>query len=278
MSATAWDNGVKNFESELPATWLDQETPPVVVCFLGVFRVRAGKKQLSFPTGGKVECLLGCLALHRDTVVDRSTLIDQLWPESDPRLAPQSLHTLIYSLNRLLGPSLSPAPAILRMGTTYALNRAAGIAIDIDIFESLLTAADEAANAQRDNEARTSLRRAVEWYKGDLCISNGVEALVERERLRARYLSAVTRIAQEQFEGHDYAGALKSAGLVLNHDPCREDAHRMMMQCYVRLGQRSQALRQFRLCEQIMQREFEASVEPATTSLYDLVRQSPQAI
>jgi DNA-binding SARP family transcriptional activator len=72
--------------------------------------------------------------------------------------------------------------------------------------------------------------------------------------------------------------ALLHALDLLRHDPCREDAHRMAMRCYVRQGERAQALRQYRLCREVLAIEFEAAPEPATESLYELVRLDPARI
>ena len=50
------------------------------------------------------------------------------------------------------------------------------------------------------------------------------------------------------------------------------------MRCYVRVGQRAQALRQYQLCKAILLDEFDAEPEPATTALYQQVRLDPGAI
>jgi DNA-binding SARP family transcriptional activator len=50
------------------------------------------------------------------------------------------------------------------------------------------------------------------------------------------------------------------------------------MRCHVRRGERSQALRQYRLCQQILRAEFDAAPEPATEALFEQVRLAPSAI
>ncbi|HET7380215.1 MAG TPA: bacterial transcriptional activator domain-containing protein, partial [Gaiellales bacterium] len=61
-------------------------------------------------------------------------------------------------------------------------------------------------------------------------------------------------------------------------DPCREDGHRTAMRCYVRRGERAQALRQYQMCEVILREEFNATPEPATRALFDKVRLAPEDI
>jgi DNA-binding SARP family transcriptional activator len=98
---------------------------------------------------------------------------------------------------------------------------------------------------------------------------------VQRERVRALYLSLLGRLADQYFRECDYPAALEYALRLLSDDPCREDAHRLVMRCHVRLGERAQALRQYRVCQQILAAEFEARPEPLTSVLFDRVRLDP---
>ena len=76
----------------------------------------------------------------------------------------------------------------------------------------------------------------------------------------------------------DFATCLTYALQLLAHDPCREDAHRLVMRCHVRRGERAQALRHYHTIQAILRVEFEAEPEPATTSLYEQVRLDPAAV
>jgi DNA-binding SARP family transcriptional activator len=96
--------------------------------------------------------------------------------------------------------------------------------------------------------------------------------------MRACYLSLLGYLADDHFRAADYPTALQHAVRLLRHDPCREDAHRMVMCCYVRLGVRAQALRQYRTCQEILAREFDARPEPATTALFARIRTDPGSV
>jgi DNA-binding SARP family transcriptional activator len=153
---------------------------PVMVCLLGGFRLIKYAQQVDMREAGKTGALLSLLALHPKSPTQRDTLLDVLWPAGDTVQAVQSLHSLVYSISKLLA----------------------------DVFCS--------------------------------------------ER--------------------DYLGCLQYPQRILVDDPCREDAHRLVMRCYVRQGVRSLALRQYRLCETILRKEFDTVPEPATTHLFDQVR------
>jgi DNA-binding SARP family transcriptional activator len=102
--------------------------------------------------------------------------------------------------------------------------------------------------------------------------------VVERERLRVRYLTLLARLADVHFSQGEYDACLGLAWRLLGHDPCREDAHRLVMQCYTRLGERAHALHQYRLCADILRAEFDAAPEAATLALFDQIRLSPERV
>jgi DNA-binding SARP family transcriptional activator len=64
----------------------------------------------------------------------------------------------------------------------------------------------------------------------------------------------------------------------LSIDPCREDAHRVIMRTHLRRGERAQALRQYRLCEYVLRREFDTAPEPQTIALYERIRIDPTSV
>jgi DNA-binding SARP family transcriptional activator len=73
----------------------------------------------------------------------------------------------------------------------------------------------------------------------------------------------------------DTMRALAYIHRLLNHEPCREDAHRQAMRCYMRLDARAQALRQYQFCTQILAAEFAAQPEAATVALFEQIRLAP---
>jgi tetratricopeptide (TPR) repeat protein len=62
------------------------------------------------------------------------------------------------------------------------------------------------------------------------------------------------------------------AELMLSHDPLLEDIHRRLMELYARLGRYSSALKQYRICQSILASELSEAPEPATTQLYERIR------
>jgi DNA-binding SARP family transcriptional activator len=250
----------------------------ILICLLGSFRVLKGGRPVALRSGGKGEALLAELAMRPGLGVTREYLLDAIWPERHASLAAQSLNSLVYSLQKSLGGEVeSQAPILLQDGH-YRLNGEAGIGIDVVEFDALVATGER---EERRGNAAGAVERfglAVDLYRGEFCTGTGVAAMIERERLHATYLSLLARLADYEFDGGRYRSCLENAHRLLANDPCREDAHRVAMRCYVRLGERSQAFRQFRLCQSILRAEFDAEPERATVMLHERIRLDPAGV
>jgi DNA-binding SARP family transcriptional activator len=251
---------------------------PILICLLGDFRVLKVGQPLALRSHGKAEALLCSLALRHAQRVPRDTLLDALWPEREAALAGQSLNTVVYGLHRLLGEAIGGASPVLHEDGYYRLNVEAGVGVDTVCFDALANAGQQQAQTGDRAAAARSFTEAVRLYRGDLHDGTSVLAVVERERLRALYLSLLASLAEYHFGEGDYVACLEHALQLLLNDPCREDAYRLVMRCYVRRGERAQALRQYRLCEGILKAEFDAAPEPATSELFDRIRLDPNGI
>jgi DNA-binding SARP family transcriptional activator len=221
---------------------------------------------------------LSNLALRYPPGIIRDELLNLLWPTTSASLAAQSLNTLVYTIHRELGDALAGSPPILHDDGRYRLNVEQGVVVDVAEFDAAVDNGDRFSRAGQPDEAMASYDGAAALYGGDLISDSDVQHVIERERLRARYLYARARLADHHFAVGSFALALDQALGVLAHDPCREDAHRMAMRSYVRLGERAQALRQYRLCRDMLLREFDAPPERATAELYELIRLDPSGV
>lgn len=250
----------------------------VAICLLGSFQVLKFGVPVSVRPGGKTEALLSRLALQDHYRASREWLLEVLWPESDSTRASHALNSLTHAIRKLLDDALEGAAPVVCAGGGYQLNTEAGVAVDITEFDTLAHRAEHGFLTGGANGALPCSLTALALYRGDLCMVDGVQGLVERERLRALHLSLLGQVADQYFQHSDYRTALRYALRLLSYDPCREDAHRLVMRCHVRLGERAQAFRQYQVCQRMLDAEFGVGPEQLTQSLFDQVRTSPGAI
>lgn len=250
----------------------------VQICLLGRFRVLKAGSEVGMRGGGKTATLLATLALGDHYCASRESLLGLLWPEGEATRTRRALNSLTHALRDLLGDALAGASPIVHAAGSYRLNVAAGVGVDVAQFDALTRRAVVEARAGNIRTAvRTSLH-AVSLYHGDVCALDDMRAVLERERLRAAYLSLLGRLADQYFCEGDYDHALAYALRLLSSDPCREDGHRLVMRCYVRRGERTQALRQYRTCQRLLAAEFDARPEPLTDALFERIRRDPDGV
>ena len=85
--------------------------------------------------------------------------------------------------------------------------------------------------------------------------------------LEEQRLEILTRLLRIGLERGTYQEALLFGRRVLETDPTREDVYRDLMRCYSRLGQRSEALRQYRRCQDELRSDLDLEPETETTAL-----------
>ena len=252
---------------------------PVMISLLGSFKLTLYNKLAPISNGSKFESLLVCLALDQQRCVSRSQLLEQLWPESDLALAGQSLNSLIYQLNKLTKEFSKQTHLIGHEGGYYYLNRSENVGIDIDYFDTWRAEGARLFDQGQAEQGIAYYERALALYQGDLSGGeSNIQTVIERERLRAAFLDLLASLADAAYSHDNPTKALAYIHPLLMHEPCREDAHRLAMCCYVHLGKRSQALRQYQLCCQILATEFDAEPEAATETLFHQIRLDPASI
>jgi DNA-binding SARP family transcriptional activator len=250
-------------------------TDGVFIRVLGPFQILKMGLPVSLRTGGKTEQLLSCLALHPGAGVHRAALVDQIWPDTPAAQAAQCLNTLTHSLKTQLADALAGKPPVVHSQSRYALNLGGGVSVDVLEFESAASVGNRLLSQGSTAAAIDAYDRAIALYRGDFGSGSDISELLERERLRVVCLTVLAQLADAHFELANHRQALANALRLLAIDPCREDAHRMVMRAHVRLGSRAQALRQYNLGRMILADEFDVAPEPATERLFNLIREDP---
>ena len=250
----------------------------LIICLLGRFQILTGGTVLPVRANGKSATLLSALAVRERQWAPRETLLDRLWPDATAERSIHSLNSLVHGLRQALGAAIEGEPPVVYSAGGYQLNAAAGVGTDIVEFDAQARHGSRLAEAGDRTGAVAAWLRAIGMYQGDLAEAGDLHAVVERERLRAVYLTLLSRVADHRYDRGDHPDALAYAMRLLAHDPCREDAHRLVMRCHVRLGERAQALRQFRVCQHVLSAEFAACPEPLTIRLYEQIKLDPGSV
>jgi TolB-like protein/DNA-binding SARP family transcriptional activator/Flp pilus assembly protein TadD len=206
-------------------------------------------------SGRKLRALVALLALPPSLGWSREQLTALLWGDRDEELARGSLRQALAELRRLIG----DAPLVADR-ETVALDPAA-VTIDAIEFAAL------SAGGQWD--------KAATLYRGDLLagvsLPNGAFAdwlLVERTRHHDLAIQVLGRLLERQSGDQAIETAVRLQAL----DPDREQTYRTLMQLHAAKGDRSQALRQYQLCRDHLQRDLGVKPEPETERLFEEIK------
>lgn len=234
---------------------------------LGGFEGRVhGGSPLVLPTR-KTQALLAYLALPPGQSHPRDKLATLLWGDMQNAQARGNLRNALSRIKKALPRA---ARASLRFeGGSVSLD---AVAIDVDVVRFERLVADRSAEA---------LGQIAALYRGDLLAGLVLAEqpfedwlTAERERLHELAIQGLSRLFVDQQRAGASEPAVQIGLRLLALDPLQEPVHRALMRLYTRLGRREAALRQYRLCMDVLKRELNAPPEAETTQVYQQILRS----
>jgi non-specific serine/threonine protein kinase len=274
--AQAWTEGqtltleqVITYSTNDPTILHADNTADLSLLALGPIKVWRGDSQLRSADWvyAKSKELLFYLLSH-DTRTKEQIGLD-LWPDVSPTQLRSNLGITLHHLRRALG----RAEWIVFEKDQYFFNRALNYRFDVEMFESNLVQARQFGD-KFPAQAIAHLETAIGLYRGEFMEDwmEGNWHTIRREELRRKYLDALLTLGQLFFVDEQYARAVDAYRRVIKHDNFLETAHRELMRCYVRMGERAQAMRHYQSLERLMHDEFGSPPASETVELYERLR------
>lgn len=236
----------------------------IKITLFGGFRLTTDNQVVEIKAQ-KSKALLAWLALQggaRGTEAQaRERLTDLLWEDRSQENARASLRQALAALRRVL------PDALISEGKGVRLNLDT-VTVDALEFRRL-----------KSGPSQATLREAIQVYRGELLDGFRPKApafeewlLMEREMLRQEALAVMSRLLDAELESNQRPAAIETAVRMLSLDPLQEGVHRHLMRLYVAEGQLGSALRQFRICRDVLERELAAPPAHETMNLYRAIR------
>ncbi|MEM7127896.1 MAG: BTAD domain-containing putative transcriptional regulator [Chloroflexota bacterium] len=197
----------------------------------------------------------------------RDTLAALLWPDMDEQSAKNNLRSTLAILKRQIGPYLNVET------TEVSFARHLPYQLDVENLHTLV-------NSTIAGQDLKILKAAIELYQGEFLQGFHIRnagafeewMLQQREQLHLLILQVLETLATSFIERGEYGAGLAAGRRLLALEPWSELAHRQMMRMLAASGQRTQALKQYKLCCQVLADEF--SIEPMaeTVALYQQIQ------
>jgi predicted ATPase/DNA-binding SARP family transcriptional activator len=200
----------------------------------------------------KARTLVKVLALAPGRRLHREQTMELLWPDLTATAAQNNLHQALHAARRVLG-----AESIALSDGLLVLSEQ--IACDIDRFEHA------AAEARASGDAHT-YEWALELYGGELLPEDRYESWSDARRAALQELHGTLCLELAARQQPDEA--VHTLQRALGAAPLHEPAHRRLMQLYVTLGRRQDALAQFNRLRDALRVELAAEPDEATRALY----------
>jgi len=238
------------------------------VRLFGALDLERDGRQLDRFSSRKARDLFAYLAVHRRGGHGRDQLAGIFWGDSSDDRARHALNTTLWRINRVLG-ARDDHPrqnGCLRITAQHiAFNTAADVWLDVAEFESRCRAAEQS----KDVAERIALyEQAISFYRGDLLPDSYEDwCVLERERLQSLYVRALSRVMGYHAQRGDHAVAIDCGMRILGCDQLQEEVHRDLIQLYLDSGQPAAALKQYRICEELLREELAVAPAPETRAL-----------
>lgn len=258
----------------------------VTIRLLGPFEVMVDGAPITGFAYAKVRALLAYLAAER-RAHPRAELATLLWPDQPERVARASLSQALTTLRNALDDKDPDRPLLLADAQRVQLDPAAPIQVDVAQLLARLRAADaHPHHSWRSCPACAEhLQQALGFYRGaflaDLPIADSEVfeewALLQREHLQQRALSALERLTERAQWRGAYQEALAYAQRLVALEPLLEVHQRTYMRLLAANGELMAALAQARQLRATLAKELGLEPEDATLALIEQIRRNDTA-
>jgi DNA-binding SARP family transcriptional activator/tetratricopeptide (TPR) repeat protein len=212
---------------------------------LGRVTVRVGDRVISLSRARrKCASLLMFLATRPNLTATRELVLDELWPDSEPQTAANSLNQTLYFLRRELDPWYEDD-----MSVEYVLYQGELIWLDPDLVTigsvGFLEAIRQQQGAAFDRDRAMEL---IEAYVGPFAPEFEYEewAMAWRTKVHASFLEFANRTIDRLIDDAELGKARDAAIAAFEVDPSALDVEVKLIWIYWHLGARSAAAAQYR--------------------------------
>jgi two-component SAPR family response regulator len=188
-----------------------------------------------------------------------------LWPESSTEQLRLQFRNTVYYIRYALGQDV-----IISNERRYTFNSDMDYSYDVQEFERKLMEAESAVTPAQKIE---NLQEGLELYQGEFFPEGeGIWVMTERQRLSQICEHLRLTLAQLLLEKGEPKSALMQCQSILAENHCMESAHRMAMQAFAAVGDRSGIVNQYEQCKLYLPDELGLEPSEETEYLYKILR------
>lgn len=209
----------------------------------------------------KAEELFGYLLMNHGSGVHKETILDVLWPDSDPQRALPILQTLACRLRSIFAP-LQHRVKLDYASSRYCLTVSESIC-DLFFVESVLY------NSTETGGSGQLVEKAVQMVRQGFLSEHGyLWAMEKEESLKTEMCRVLRKKADTSCSKRNWADAVAPLKLLLTIKPYAEEEINLLLSCYAEMKDLYGIVEQFQWLEQVLKRDYDLEPSPSTQRLY----------
>ena len=242
---------------------------PVKISTLGDFSVQVGEQSLSYTRAGynKPFDLLKALIAFGGKQVNRTKIIDTLWPDAEGDSARRNFDTTLHRLRKML----SHNKALVLHGSQLTLDPHY-VWVDIWEFDRTVGQIDGELHRMSNNPGliRQLTDHILGLYQGHFLHNDHVRpwTLSLRETLNARFTHLLIRLGRfwQQQDNHDLSIAILQRGVELENTS--ESLYQELMKAYINQGRMAEAASTYLRCRKALTTHLNVLPSSETVRIY----------
>jgi DNA-binding SARP family transcriptional activator len=225
-----------------------------------------GQADLHGPQGRLV---LAMLAVEHRRPVGRDELAEELWPDTMPSSWDTAVRVLVSKLRSALETLGEPRSDLITSSAgAYQLRLRTDDWIDLDEAAAAIHRAETALSTEAiDAAGSDALVVSMIASRGFLPGMDSPWVSTIRERVLDLRVRALICLAEVWLARWDFGQAVRDAEVIVELDPYREAAHRLLMRAHAAAGDRAAAARAFRACRGRLAEDLGVEPAPETIAL-----------
>ena len=242
----------------------------LIMTYFGTFTLLLNGRKVELTQQAKH--LFAYLAYYQGSSLSRDQLARVFWAEKYDYNPEAARHSLKVEINRIRKAFGETNRNLIRFAQNcYGLDTGQPIQSDVLTFKALHQALQDHLRQGQD-VPDALFQEAVNIYGGNFLADfpeesyNWVE--MERQRLSSVFEQMADLYSEQLCRKGDHWKAAALCNEILSRDARMEAIHRRLISCYAQLGMMNRVEEQYRLCCQMMRREFDAQPSPETVQVY----------
>jgi DNA-binding SARP family transcriptional activator len=227
-----------------------QRSPTVQLSLLRGFELRVGQRPVQFISSA--QRLVAFLAL-KEAPLGRGYVAGMLWPETTTDRANANLRSSLWRAQRACRNLVAASAQCLQLAPWVAVDLRSAVEQARRVLDQVTSVND--LRSWSDLEADL----LPDWYDDWV--------LVERERFHHLRLHALEATCERLTSAGRYCDAIDAGLAAVRAEPLRESAHRALIRAHLAEGNRSEAIRQYQRCRQVLVDELGLEPSPTLRSL-----------